>query len=165
MFVILNCNTKFVDKATMQTHQPETGDNRPLNEITGIIVDEIYKTYQHYGPGLFERVYEASLAARLKRRGLSVERQKQIFITDEFVIGEPTFFADLVVANHVVVELKSVKKLTNLHKKQLRTYLRLMDSCVGVLVNFDCLYLKDNVKRVVNDYEGAMGFISYKDIQ
>jgi GxxExxY protein len=149
----------------MHTCQSKTGDDRPINEITGIIVDEIYKTYSHYGPGLFERIYEAGLAARLKRRGLSVERQKHILITDEYVSNEPAFFADLVVAGKVIVELKSVEKLTNLHKKQLRTDLRLMDMCVGILVNFDCLYLKDNVMRVVNDYEGDMGFISYKDIQ
>ncbi|MFK8163178.1 MAG: GxxExxY protein [Lewinella sp.] len=149
----------------MNQTYPHIGDNRPLDEITGIIVDEIYQTYRHYGPGLFERVYEASLAGRLKKRGLSVVRQKQIFISDEFVDGEPAFFADLEVSGKVLVELKSVEKLTNLHKKQLRTYLRLTDKVVGILVNFDCTYLKDNVTRVVNNYEGAIGFISYTDIQ
>ncbi len=149
----------------MQVTNHLSGDDRPLDEITGILVDEMYQTYQYYGPGLFERVYEASLAGRLRKRGLSVLRQQQIFISDEFVSNEPAFFVDLLVAGKVLVELKSVENLTKFHKKQLRTYLRLTDNLVGLLVNFNCTFLKDNIKRVVNNYEGAIGFISYKDIR
>ena len=120
---------------------------RHTDEVTGIIVDEIFQTYKKYGPGLFERVYEAGLAGRLTAKGLSVERQKQIHISDEFINQEPAFFADLLVEDRVIVELKSVEKLNKVHHKQLQTYLRLTENTVGILVNFNCSFLKENIKK------------------
>lgn len=139
---------------------------RQLDEITGIIVDEIFQTYKRYGPGLFERVYEAGLAGRLEARGLTVERQKQVCISDEFITNEPAFFADLLVNGRVIVELKSVEKLNKTHHKQLQTYLRLSENTVGILVNFNCTFLKDNIKRVVYRYDDRQfKLINYKDLQ
>ncbi|MEL7162408.1 MAG: GxxExxY protein [Bacteroidota bacterium] len=123
-----------------------------MDDLTAMILDEIYQTYFMYGPGLFERVYEATLAGRIASYGTKVERQKQIFIKNEFVENEPAFYADLVVDDKVIIELKSVEQLTKLHHKQLTTYLKLTGLQVGYLVNFNCRFLKENVKRLVHNY-------------
>ena len=121
-------------------------------ELTSIIVHEMYQTYFAYGPGIYERVYEASLAGRLIKRGFSVERQRQIYISDEFVSNEPAFFADLIVEGRVIIELKSVEKLSAVAFTQLRSYLRLTCIRTGILVNFNCEYLKKNIHRISNGY-------------
>ncbi|MEO0731708.1 MAG: GxxExxY protein, partial [Bacteroidota bacterium] len=108
-----------------------------MDDLTAMILDEIYQTYFMYGPGLFERVYEATLAGRIASYGVKVERQKQILIKNEFVENEPAFFADIVVDEKVILELKSVEQLTKLHHKQLTTYLKLTGIQVGYLVNFN----------------------------
>jgi len=124
-----------------------------LNDLTQIIVDEIYQTYFTYGPGLFERVYEATLAGRLQRKGIPIQRQVQIRIDNEYVTDEPAFFADLIVDGRVIIELKSVEQLHKVHHKQLLTYLKLTGNQVGILVNFNCDFLKSNIKRIVNNFQ------------
>ena len=103
-----------------------------------------------YGPGLFERVYEATLAGRLRSRGLKVERQKKIFISNEYVENEPAFVADLIIEELVVIELKSVAELEKVMFKQLRSYLKLLDLRVGFLVNFNSSFLKKDIHRITN---------------
>jgi GxxExxY protein len=125
----------------------------PINDLTGIVIHEIYQTYFRYGPGLFERVYEVSLAARLRSEGLSVTQQEQIYICDEFVGKVPAFKADLIIDNRVIVEIKSVATLHPVMFTQLKTYLHLTPCEVGFLVNFNCTMLKENVHRMVKDYQ------------
>jgi len=124
-----------------------------INALTEIIVDEIFQTYFMYGPGLFERVYEATLAGRLRSRGLKVERQKKIFISNEYVENEPAFVADLIIEELVVIELKSVAELEKVMFKQLRSYLKLLDLRVGFLVNFNSSFLKKDIHRITNKYD------------
>ena len=119
-----------------------------LQELTAIVVHEAYQTYFAYGPGIFERVYEASLAGRLRRRGLKVERQRKVYITDEFVTNEPAFVADIVVEDRLILELKSVQELHPVTWMQLRSYLRLTGIDTGLLINFNCKVLKANIHRV-----------------
>ena len=119
-----------------------------LQELTAIVVHEAYQTYFAYGPGIFERVYEASLAGRLRRRGLKVERQRKVHITDEFVTNEPAFVADIVVEDRLILELKSVQELHPVTWMQLRSYLRLTGIDTGLLINFNCKVLKANIHRV-----------------
>ena len=119
-----------------------------LQELTTIVVHEAYQTYFAYGPGIFERVYEASLAGRLKRRGLKVDRQREVHITDEFVKDEPAFVADLIIEDRLILELKSVKELHPVTWVQLRSYLRLTGIETGLLINFNCKLLKNNIHRV-----------------
>ena len=88
------------------------------------------------GPGLLESVYEAVLAYELEKLGLSVERQVPISIVYDDIRFEEGFRADLTVDGKVILELKSVEKVTNAHKKQLLTYLRLTGMKVGYLLNF-----------------------------
>ena len=127
-------------------------DEGELQHLSGLIVHEMYQVYFKYGPGIFEKVYEAALAGRLRRAGLRVERQKTIAITDDFVHNEPAFVADLVVEGHVIVEIKSVEKLSPVAFKQLRSYLRLTGLTLGLLVNFNTNFLKSSIHRVANNY-------------
>ncbi|MCB0635668.1 MAG: GxxExxY protein [Lewinella sp.] len=120
------------------------------NEIVTMILDEAFAVHRYYGPGIFERVYEAALEARLKRRGLAVLRQKTILINDEFVRNEPGFVLDLLVEGKVIIELKSVEKVKKKHKKQLLTYLRLTERRLGLLLNFHEDRLKDGLWRIAN---------------
>jgi GxxExxY protein len=132
------------------------------NEIASIILNESFAVHRRYGPGLFERVYEAALAGRLRQRGLKVNRQQTIYINDEFVHHEPGFVVDLFVEGKVIVELKAVSKIIPVFKKQLFTYLRLTDRRLGLLLNFDESLLKDGICRIVRglddeDYPAYIG--------
>ncbi|KRP33603.1 MAG: GxxExxY protein [Opitutaceae bacterium BACL24 MAG-120322-bin51] len=125
------------------------------NEIGTIIVDEAVRLHQALGPGLLEIVYEAVLARRLEKRGLLVERQKPISIEFKGEHFDEGFRADLIVNGLVIIELKSVEKLSAVHKKQLLTYLRLMDLKVGYLLNFGDALMKDGISRIINGELGA----------
>jgi len=125
------------------------------NEIGTIIVDEAVKLHKALGPGLLEIVYEAVLARRLEKRGLVVERQKPISIEFEGEHFDEGFRADLIVNGLVIIELKSVEKLSPVHKKQLLTYLRLTDLKVGYLFNFGDALMKDGIRRIINGKLGA----------
>jgi GxxExxY protein len=120
------------------------------NEIAKEIVDAAFKIHTTLGPGLLESVYEAVLTHELSRRGLHVERQKSMPVIYENVRLEEGFRADLMVSDKVIVELKSVEKVSPVHKKQLLTYLRLADKRLGLLINFGEDRIKDGITRIVN---------------
>ena len=122
-----------------------------VNEISGTIVDASYKIHTTLGPGLLESVYEKVLAFELGRRGLDVKVQQPIPVVYDDVRLELGFRADMIVANKVVVELKSVDLVAPVHAKQLRTYLKLMDLNVGLLINFNVNLIKEGITRVVNN--------------
>jgi GxxExxY protein len=124
---------------------------KELDEITGVIVDAALKVHQGLGPGLLESVYESVLTAVLEKRGLIVERQKPIAFVYDGICFDEGFRVDLLVDGRVVVELKSVEKLANVHSKQLLTYIRLMNLPVGLLINFGASTLKEGLHRIVND--------------
>lgn len=121
------------------------------NEITGIIVDASYKIHTTLGPGLLESVYEKVLAFELVRRGLDLKIQQAIPVIYDDVRLELGFRADMVVGNKVVIEVKSVDAVAPVHAKQLRTYLKLMDLKVGLLINFNVNLIKEGITRVVNN--------------
>ena len=120
------------------------------NDISREIVDTAFQVHTKLGPGLLETVYEVIMAHELKKRGMHVERQMPVPIEYEDLKFEEGFRADLVVNGLVVIELKSVDKLAKVHKKQLLTYLRLMDRKLGLLINFCENLIKDGISRVVN---------------
>src|SRR5512137_2100932 len=97
------------------------------NEIAAIIVDAAYKIHVTLGPGLLESVYEAVLVYELKNRGLRVTRQEVLPVTYESVKLDVGFRTDLIVEDKVIVELKSVEQIADVHKKQVLTYIRLAD--------------------------------------
>lgn len=121
------------------------------NDITYQIRGAIYEVYAALGPGLLESVYEEALVYELQKHGLKVERQKEVPIHYDGKVLKTPLRLDLLVEDRVVVELKSVKELQDVFFKQARTYLRLLDLKVGLLVNFNTdNILNDSIFRVVN---------------
>ena len=120
------------------------------NEIAKIIVDAAFQVHKRLGPGLLESVYEVILAHELKKRGLIVKRQVPVPIVFDEIKFNEGFRADLIVEEKVIVELKSVEKVSRVHKKQLLTYLRLADKRLGLLINFGSELIRDGISRVVN---------------
>ncbi|MBC8200317.1 MAG: GxxExxY protein [Desulfobacteraceae bacterium] len=120
------------------------------NEIAKIIVDAAFQVHKRLGPGLLESVYEVILAHELKKRGLNVKRQVPVAIVYDDIKFDEAFRADLIVEEKVIVELKSVEKVSRVHKKQLLTYLRLADKRLGLLINFGTELIRDGISRVVN---------------
>ena len=121
------------------------------NDITYQIRGAIYDVYKNLGPGLLESVYEEAMVYELEKRGLKVERQKDVLIHYDGQILKTPLRLDLLVQDRVVVELKSVKEIQDVFFKQTRTYLRLLGLKVGILVNFNTDdILDDSIHRVVN---------------
>jgi GxxExxY protein len=127
-------------------------ETEDVDEISGIIVDSAYRIHIGLGPGLLESVYEAVLERDLKRRGLVVLRQRPVMFEYDGMLFEEGFRVDLLVHGKVIVELKSVERLSTVHSKQLLTYLRLTGLSVGLLINFGAPTLREGLKRVVNNH-------------
>jgi iron complex transport system substrate-binding protein len=121
-----------------------------LDEVTGAVVDASVRIHRKLGPGLLESVYEAVLARALEERGFRVERQKGIRFEFEGMVFEEGFRADMIVDDVVLVELKSLAKLSGVHFRQILTYLRLMQLPVGLLINFGAGTLREGLHRFVN---------------
>ena len=120
------------------------------NEIGSIIVDCAVELHRNLGPGLLETVYEVTLARALERRGLAVQRQVSVPIEYQGETFSEGFRADLIVGELVIVELKSLERVTPAHKKQLLTYLRLTGLKLGYLLNFGEALMRDGITRTIN---------------
>ncbi len=120
------------------------------NEIAKVVVDVAFGIHTGLGPGLLESVYRTVMADRLARRGLQVETQAPVPLIFDGFCFEKGFFADLIVNDKVIVEVKSVDKLHAVQSKQLLTNLRLTDKRLGLVINFSGARLKDSISRVVN---------------
>lgn len=120
-----------------------------LDKIVNKVVNAAYKVHVKKGPGLLERFYRDALIIEIKKKGLKVEKEVHIpiYYDDERLDGE--YVLDLLVEDQIVVELKTVEQLTPLHKAQLRTYLDISGCRLGLLVNFNCILIKDNIRRVI----------------
>ena len=121
-------------------------------ELTFKIRGAIFEVFKEFGPGLFEIVYERALAHELRTTGLKVTAQvpvAAIYKGEDLDVG---FRLDLLVENEVIVEIKSVEQLHDVHKKQLLTYLKLTRKKVGLLVNFNSAHIRDSISlfRIVN---------------
>ena len=122
------------------------------NEITEIIIGCAIKVHRVLGPGLLESAYEECLFYELNKTDLNIEKQKPLPLIYEDVKLECGYRMDIVVENKVIVEIKSVEALHDIHLAQILTYLKLSNTKVGLLINFNELKLIDGVKRVVNKY-------------
>ena len=120
------------------------------NDITFEIRGAIYEVYKELGPGMLESVYEEALCFELERRGLAIDRQKQVPIKYKGNVLKTELRLDLLVEDEVIVELKSVEEMKKVFAKQLLTYLRLMDKKVGLLVNFNTDNILTAITRIVN---------------
>ncbi|MCM8532892.1 MAG: GxxExxY protein [Lentisphaeraceae bacterium] len=121
------------------------------NSLATEVVDAAFLVHSTLGPGLLEHVYEIALAHELRKRGLSCERQVPIQIEYDGIKFDEGFKADLIVGDLVIIELKSVKDLTDVHKKQVATYLKLTGKKLGLLINFNESLIKHGLKRIVNN--------------
>jgi GxxExxY protein len=126
---------------------------RPIDEISATVVDEAIAIHRELGPGLFETVYETILAGRLEARGLKVLRQVPVPLVYDGQSFEAAFKIDILVEDRLILEIKSVEKLSKAHARQLLTYLRIFRQPVGLLLNFSEATMIAGIRRMVNDYQ------------
>jgi GxxExxY protein len=126
-----------------------------LNELTGQIVDAAMKVHTALGSGLLESACEACLLFELRRRGISVASQSPMPVEYEGVRLDVGYRVDILVAETVIVELKSVETVLPIHKAQVLSYLKLSGKKVGLLINFNACRLKDGIFRFANGYVDA----------
>lgn len=121
------------------------------NQISYQIRGAIYDVYKELGPGLLESVYEEALCYELEKRGLNVERQKQVPVLYKGVVLRADLRIDLLIEDKVIVELKSVSEMKDVFFKQTLTYCKLLNKKLGLLVNFNVDDILDGaIFRIVN---------------
>jgi GxxExxY protein len=121
------------------------------NEISAIVVDICYKMHVKLGPGLLESVYEAILFYQLTNKGLFVERQKTLPVVWDEIKLDIGFRTDLIIENKLILEIKSIEKITEVHAKQIMTYLKITKMKLGLLINFNVPLIKFGITRIVNN--------------
>ena len=122
------------------------------NEIAKIVFDLGLKVHRALGPGLLENAYEECLFFELDRRGMRVDKQKALPLIYEEVKLDAGYRIDLMIDSKVIVEVKAVETLNDLHMAQILTYLKLSGCRLGLLMNFNTTLFKEGVKRVINGY-------------
>jgi GxxExxY protein len=122
------------------------------NEITEVIIGCAIKVHKSLGPGLLESAYEECMDYELRKTALEIERQKSLPLVYEEVKLECGYRLDFMANKKVVIEIKSIEALNDIHLAQILTYLRLSGCKVGLLINFNVLKLTNGLKRVVNNY-------------
>lgn len=126
----------------------EPGQGLLHRELSYAINGAAIQVHKHIGPGQLEAVYERALCEELAMQGIAFERQKPVQATYKGrVVGE--YYADVVVENQVVVELKVVAKILPVHRQQVLTYLRATGLRLGLIMNFNASVLWREIKRVV----------------
>ena len=118
-------------------------------EVAREIVDAALTVHRELGPGLLESAYEQCLAFELARRGLKVERQREVPITYQGMRIDAGYRIDLLVAESIIVELKAVDRVAPVHEAQVLSYLKLANLRIGFLINFNVRLLKDGIRRLV----------------
>ena len=119
-----------------------------LNDLTYQIRGAIYKVHSSLGPGLFESVYEAALIYELMELNLDVKSQVGIPVHYNNIVLELGFRIDILVEDQIIIEIKSVTELKDVHKKQMTTFLKLSGMKVGILVNFNVSSLADKISLI-----------------
>jgi GxxExxY protein len=121
------------------------------NEISYQIIGCSIKVHRVLGPGLLESAYEACLYYELLKAGLFAERQKPVPLIYEEVKLDCGYRADLVVEKKVIIEVKAVEALNEIHLMQTLTHIKLLDFRLGMLINFNVLRLPEGIKRIANN--------------
>lgn len=122
------------------------------NDLTEIIIGCAIKVHKTLGPGLLESAYQECLFYELKKEGLKVEKEKALPLVYETVKLDCGYRIDLLVDDRIIVELKSVDELNDVHLAQILTYLKLANCRLGLLINFNVTQLTKGLKRVINKY-------------
>jgi GxxExxY protein len=121
------------------------------NELSRIVFDCALKVHQTLGPGLLESAYEECLFYELKKSGLAIEKQKPLPLVYEEVKLDIGYRLDILVENKLILEIKSVDILNEVHFAQLLTYLKLTNCKLGLLINFNVALIKNGIRRIVNN--------------
>ena len=112
-------------------------------------LEAIFNVYNNLGPGLFESVYETALSYEIEKTGFSEKRQVALPFVYQEIKFDQGFRIDLLVEDKVIVEIKSVESLIDVHFKQVLTYLKLANKKLGILLNFNSDNISNNIKRIV----------------
>ncbi len=120
------------------------------NEIAYQVIGAALEVHKTLGPGLLESAYQESLAYKLRQLNFDVIKEKPMPLVFEGVKLEVGYRIDLLVENKVVIEIKSVDALNDVHLAQILTYLKLGNYKLGLLINFNVVLLKQGIKRVIN---------------
>jgi len=123
-----------------------------MNNLTEQIIGAAIEVHKELGPGLHESIYERCLIHELQLKGIKAERQKKQPINYKGLEIDEGYRIDILVENEVILELKVVDQLNNVHTAQLLTYLKLSGCKLGYLINFNTELLKNGLKRIVNNY-------------
>jgi GxxExxY protein len=121
------------------------------NELSRVVFDCALKVHQTLGPGLLESAYEECLFYELKKTGLEIKKQKPLPLIYEEVKLDVGYRLDIIIENKLILEIKSVDALNDIHFAQLLTYLKLTNCKLGLLINFNVVLIKNGIKRVVNN--------------
>jgi GxxExxY protein len=120
-----------------------------INEITRLILEAAYKVHSALGPGLLESSYQACLVYEIRQRGLHVETEVALPLVYEEIKLDCGYRIDILVERQVVIELKVVEVLNDVHLAQILTYVKFANKRIGLLINFNVKSLKDGIRRVV----------------
>ena len=121
------------------------------NELAKIAVDICFKIHKQYGAGLFEKVYEEIFCYEWAKTGIEIRRQQGVKVIHEGIDMGIGFVPDLIIDNKVILELKSVETVAEVHFKQVQTYLRLTNLKLGLLINFNVPLIKNGIQRIANN--------------
>ena len=123
--------------------------NMTENELAKIVFEAGLKVHKTLGPGLLESAYQECLFYELHLSGFDVKKQVPMPLIYKEVKLDVGYRMDLLIENQIIIEIKSVDSLADIHLSQILTYLKLSGCKLGLLVNFNVLHLKDGIKRVV----------------
>ena len=121
------------------------------NELSRIVFNDALKVHRNLGPGLLESSYEECLFYELQKSGLLIERQKPLPLIYEDIKLDIGYRVDLLIERKLIIELKSVETLNDIHFAQLVTYLKLSNCKLGLLINFNFTLIKNGIKRIANN--------------
>lgn len=121
------------------------------NEISKLVLDTCFKIHKQYGAGMFESVYEEIFCYECNKMAVPFVRQKGIKVIHEGKEMGIGFVPDLVICKKVIIEIKSVQNLAEVHYKQLLTYLKITNLKLGLLINFNVPLLKNGIHRIANN--------------
>lgn len=124
-------------------------------ELTQKVIGCAMKVHSALGPGLLESAYQECLCFELLRAGLDVEKQKPMPLVYSEVKLDCGYRVDVMVEKRLILEIKSVEALNDIHLAQVLTYLRLANCRLALLMNFNVLHLRDGIRRVVNQYDDS----------
>ena len=129
----------------------------PLNHISFLAIQAAIEVHRTLGPGLLESIYRACLIYELRERGLTVVAEQVVPLRYKSLTFDAAYRLDLLVESEVIVEVKSIAAILDVHEAQLLSYLRLANKPLGLLINFNVPVLVQGVRRIMNGaHEAAL---------